>query len=68
MISHKKEFGVYYWDTFDNETILMDEFDKEDQAKEYIKNKYNDRIGNRGADRVEIVNSKGMVVDHYSIT
>ena len=23
MISHKKEFGVYHWDTFDNVTLLI---------------------------------------------
>ena len=25
--SHKLKFGVYHWDTFDNETTLLDEFD-----------------------------------------
>lgn len=68
MISHTKEFGVYHWDTFDNETILMDQFDKIDQAIEYIKTKYQNRISVRGADKVDIVNSKGIVVKHYSIT
>ena len=27
MITHKKEFGIYHWDIFDNETILVGEAD-----------------------------------------
>ncbi len=23
ILHHKKEYGVYHWDTFDNETILI---------------------------------------------
>jgi hypothetical protein len=33
MISHTKKFGIYHWDTFDNETLLIDEADTLAQAQ-----------------------------------
>lgn len=68
MILHKKEFGIYHWDTFDNETILIDEKDTLDEAKEFVQNKYGKRISKQGADKVEIVNLRGTVVEGYWIT
>ena len=63
MISHKKEFGVYHWDTFDNETLLMEDFDTLDEAKEFVTEHYKGRLGGSGADKVDIVDSKGNVVE-----
>ena len=66
-ISHTKEFGVYHWDTFDNETLLVGEADTEEEAATLVNDKYGDRVSLHGADRVDIVDSKGNVIDHYSI-
>ena len=60
-VKHTKEFGVYHWDTFDNETILLEEFDDLPAAKEYRDEKYKGRMGPGGADKVDIVDSKGNV-------
>jgi hypothetical protein len=68
MIKHKKEFGVYHWDTFDNETFLVDEFDTFDQAKHFVvEDRYKGRTGSQGADKVDIVNSKGDIVEQFSV-
>lgn len=61
MITHKKEFGVYHWDTFDNATILISEHDSLEDAQEKVRSKYGDRIRSNGADVVDIVNQKGDV-------
>jgi len=62
MISHKKKFGVYHWDTFDNETILVHEADTLEKAKKWAEKYYAGRMGSNGADRVDIVNLKGEVI------
>lgn len=66
-ISHKKEFGIYHWDTFDNVTILVDEADIETEARDIVEKKYGNRISCSGADRVDIVDSKGTVIENYSV-
>lgn len=66
-IHHKKEFGIYHWDTFDNTTLLIDEADSLEEANEKIKNKYGNRIRCNGADQVDIVDSKGSVVKTFSV-
>lgn len=66
-ISHEKEFGIYHWDTFDNETWLVDEADTLEEAEEKVRNKYGDRISNNGADKVDIVNKNGDVIKNFSI-
>jgi hypothetical protein len=67
MITHKKNFGIYHWDTFDNETFLAGEKDTLEEAQEFVSKKYGDRIRSDGADRVDIVNKKGTVVKRFSI-
>lgn len=67
MIKHTKEFGVYHWDTFDNETFLQHESDSYDECVGWIADHYKDRIGNNGADRVEIVDKKGNVVRYFNV-
>ncbi len=67
MIEHKKEFGIYHWDTFDNETMLIDEADTMPEAQTKVNDKYGNRISSDGADRVEIVDSKGSVVAKFQI-
>lgn len=76
MISHKKEYGVYHWDTFDNEVFLITknwdigekaEFDNLGEAIKFVDNHYGDRIRPSGADRVDIVDSKGRIVKNYNI-
>jgi len=67
MAKQKKEFGVYHWDTFDNETIMLEEFDELSAAEEYVADKYKGRIGPQGADKVDIVNSNGKIVAQYAV-
>jgi len=67
MISHKKEFGIYHWDTFDNATLLIDEADTLKEAQDKVEKKYKDRIRPTGADQVDIVNQKGEIVDKYKV-
>lgn len=66
-ISHEKEFGIYHWDTFDNETLLVDEADTLKEAEEKVRDKYKDRIKLSGADKVDIVNKNGDVMKSFSV-
>jgi len=68
-IQHKKEFGVYHWDTFDNETFLVTggEFDTFDEAVEFVKERYKGRIRSTGADQVDIVDSKGNIREKFPV-
>lgn len=66
-ISHKKKYGIYHWDTFDNETLLIGQKDSLPDAEKYVTKKYGDRIKPSGADVVEIVDKKGNVIRRYSI-
>ena len=66
-IEHKKEFGIYHWDTFDNETTLVDEADTLEEAQQKVNANYKDSISGDGADRVEIVDSKGNIVAKFQI-
>lgn len=66
-IQHTKEFGVYHWDTFDNETFLINEFDSLAAAEEYVKEKYKGRIRSNGADQVDIVDNKGNLIRKYRV-
>ena len=67
MITHKKKFGIYHWDTFDNETILVGEADTLIEAEGFVQKKYGDRIRPTGADQVDIVDSKGNIIKKYPI-
>lgn len=66
-IKHTKEFGIYYWDTFDNGPSLIDQADTLEEAEQLVKNKYGPRIRFDGADRVDIVDSKGDIVRKYPV-
>ncbi len=66
-MKHHKAFGIYHWDTFDNETILIKEADLLEEAEEYVKQHYGNRLSANGADRVEIVDKKGKVVSSQSV-
>ena len=69
MIKHKKPFGIYHWDTFDNETLLVGEADTLEEAKKKVKDKYGDRIQPlRGADQVDIVDQAGNIVEKFRVT
>lgn len=67
MIQHEKKFGVYHWDTFDNETILVKDFDTLTEAQNYVSMQYKGRIVPHGADQVDIVDDKGNVVRSYKV-
>ena len=68
MKKHTKAFGIYHWDTFDNETILIAEADTLEAAEQKVKDRYGSRISGKGADKVDIVNGKGDVVRQFSVT
>ena len=62
-----KKYGVYHWDTFDNETMLISQSDTLDEAKAQVQKKYAGRIGENGADVVEILDENRNVVGRYSV-
>ena len=62
MLTHKKKFGIYH-----NETILVGEADTSVEAIELVNDKYGDRIRRTGADRVDIVDLKGNVLERFSV-
>lgn len=68
-VQHKKEFGVYHWDTFDNETLLLFETDSRDEADNFIIERYKKqgRISASGADKVEIVNRQGKILEAFNV-
>jgi hypothetical protein len=66
-ISHKKNFGVYHWDTFDNETILIADLQTLNRCLKFIDKKYKGRISKEGADRVDVVDRQGTVVRSFSV-
>ena len=68
MITHTKEFGVYHWDTFDNVTLLIDEFHTENEADTFIHTRYFTRLSSHGADQVDIVDKSGNVVKSYNVS
>jgi hypothetical protein len=68
MIHHTKPFVIYHWDTFDNETFLIDEADTFGEAVEFVKEHYKGRISDNGADQlVDIVDLNGNIVGKYSV-
>lgn len=67
MKTHKKQFGIYHWDTFDNETCLVDEADTLQDAIDKVKSLYKGRISPNGADKVDVVNSQGDIVRQFSV-
>lgn len=67
MSKQTKGFGVYHWDTFDNETIMLEEFDELSDAEEYVIEKYKGRISTQGADQVDIVDLKGEIIGRYKV-
>lgn len=67
MKTHQKSFGVYHWDTFDNETFLVSEHDTRAEAESSVNDKYGERICRSGADKVDIVNQNGDVLRSYSV-
>ena len=66
-ITHTNEYGIYHWDTFDNETILVGEANTLVEAKQKVVNKYGPRLRRDGADRVDIVDLQGNVIEKYRV-
>jgi hypothetical protein len=70
MMEHKKAFGIYHWDTFEEsgeDTILVDEADSLEEAERKVVKWYGPRIVYNGADEVQIVNRQGEVVKRYPV-
>ena len=59
---HKKQFGVYHWDTFDNSTFFLEDFPTLDSAEKFVKKRYGERLADDGADKVDIVRLYGGVL------
>jgi hypothetical protein len=66
-IQHSKPFGIYHWDTFDNETILIGEANTLEAAEKFVNERYEGRIGSNGADKVDIVDKKGNIIRQFSV-
>jgi len=66
-MTHTKKFGVYHWDTFDNETFLKHQSDSKDKAVKWVEKHYGDRLRSNGADRVDLVDSKGNIVENWNV-
>jgi hypothetical protein len=64
-IWHKKNFGIYHVDTFDNVAGLFDEAHTLKEAREKVMDKYGHKLG--GADRVDIVDKNGTVKESYDV-
>jgi hypothetical protein len=65
-LKHKKGFGVYLWDTFDNETLLLKGgFKTAEAALTWARNGHPENPN--GADKIDIVDSGGNIVRQYSI-
>ena len=64
---HIKEYGIYYWDTFDNETLFLKDFDSLDAAKAYVEERYQGRLRDSGADKIDIVTRIGSIVKQYPV-
>lgn len=60
-----KNFRIFHWDTFDNETLLVSETDTLSEAQVIIKEKY--KISDSGADQVDIVDRHGNIVEKFKI-
>lgn len=63
----QKEFGIYHWDTFDNETFLIAQADTQEEAQALVEELYKGRLKSSGADRVDIVTRSGDVVAAFSV-
>ena len=66
-IMHKKNFGIYHWDTFDNENILIGEADTQQESEKIVLDKYKERISRNGADQVDIVDRDGNIVRKFHV-
>ena len=66
---HKKRFGVYHWDTFDNETLFVRDFDTQAEAEKWIREEgYEGRVRPSGADKVDIVDKESAeIVLQFSV-
>lgn len=67
MLQHTKKYGVYHWDTFDNETLLLFESDSMDEIDTYVESHYKGRFAAYGADYVEVVDRSGTIVKRRSV-
>ena len=66
-IQHKKAYGIYHWDTFYNDTILIEEADTKEEAISKVEELYENRIRPDGADQVWILNQQGTLVEKFKV-
>lgn len=60
-------FKIFHWDTFDHETLLIARTKTLEDAEKFVKERYGDRIGPNGADKVDVVDEHGNVVRQWSV-
>ena len=58
---------VWLTDTFDNETILIDEADTFQKAVAKVQERYGGGISSSGADQVDIVDKSGLVQKSFKV-
>ncbi len=64
-IEHTARFGIYHWDTVDDETMLLSQADTIKEAEEYVKKHC--CVEAYGADQVDIVDLRGNVIRTFPI-
>jgi len=62
-----KAYGIYYWNTLDNETLFLKEFHDMIVAMKYIEERYQGQLRDNGADKIDIVTKAGNVVKQYRV-
>lgn len=67
MKRHTKKYGVYHWDTFDNETFLVGEADTLAEAQSIVTTRYGGRLRPNGADQVDIVDKHGNIIEKHAV-
>jgi hypothetical protein len=60
-------FTIYHWDTFDDTTFAVGEADTLEAAQKFVQDRYKGRIRPNGADRVDIVDLPGNVIETYNV-
>lgn len=66
-IQHTKKYGIYHWDTFDNATSLIGQKDTIKEVRDFVEKEYGDRLSPHGADRVDVVDLNGNVVEIFRV-
>lgn len=67
MKTRTEPFTIYHWDTFDNETFEVGTAQTLTEAEDLVKEKYEGRIRESGADQVDIVDLAGNIKRRFKV-